>query len=83
MVSSFWIGCSAMAAAILVVMRVSLLADASLLAVASLLADASRLADVSRLAVASLLAVVMTAAAMRGAPRAAVGSASRVTCSVA
>ena len=60
-----------MAAAILVVMRVSLLAVASLLA------------DVSRLAVVSLLADVRIAAAMRDAPHAAAGSASRMTCSAA
>ena len=60
-----------MAAASLVVMDVSQLAVVS------------RLADVSLLAVVSRLADVMIAAAMRGAPRAVAGSASRMTCSAA
>ena len=72
-----------MAAAIPVVMRVSRLAVASLLADVSLLAVASRLVVVSRPADASQLADVTMAAATRGAPRAVVGSASRMTCSAA
>ena len=82
MVSSSWIGCSATAAASLVVMRVSLLAVASRLAVVSLLAVVSRPVVVSLLAVASRPVVVTTAAATLVAHHAVVASASRMTCSV-